>query len=270
VGTLTGLLLGGALLAAAPAPSPAAPEPTVHELRVGPVAETGVGMELILVGSAAPCGERLKGRVSILGSVGIGVDAVVAPRPDRGCSLRFELPYSAVGPDALAKAKLPAVGWSFTGARSTNGTWRDLSWRGSLPREVIRLTEPTKATVGRFVAVKEMQIGSLGVATSTVNIDVEVKNPLAFDLGFVGAAYELIVAGRPLATGRKDQFVLRAGRASRLLLPVELSNEGVISSLWGIATGERVDGVLRGTVRLRVPNGELDFPFELPVTLSRE
>ena len=54
------------------------------------------------------------------------------------------------------------------------------------------------------------------------------------------------------------------------MLPVELSNGGVLSGLWKTATGGRVEGVLTGIAKLRVPAGELEFPFEFPVKLSRK
>ena len=63
---------------------------------------------------------------------------------------------------------------------------------------------------------------------------------------------------------------LHAGRANRLLLPVELSHGGVLSGLWKAATGGRVEGVLTGIAKLRVPAGDLEFPFEFPVKLSRK
>jgi hypothetical protein len=58
------------------------------------------------------------------------------------------------------------------------------------------------------------------------------------------AAYELTVDGRPLAKGRLEKFLLHAGRANRLTLPVELSHGGVLSGLWEAAAGGRVVGVL--------------------------
>ena len=60
-------LATSALLSAAPLG--AAPVPSVRELRVGPIAETKTGMELVFAGPAAPCGERLKGSFSVFGSV---------------------------------------------------------------------------------------------------------------------------------------------------------------------------------------------------------
>jgi len=244
--------------------------PSVRELRVGPIAETKTGMELVFAGPAAPCGERLRGSFSVFGSGGIPVDGTVAPHPEGGCSVRFEMPFSTIGPEVLGKANLTAVGWSLGGELSGKGKPRQVSWAGSVPREAVRLTESMKVTLRRFVAVKETHVESLGVGKSTLNADLELKNPLAFDLRFVEAAYELTVDGKPLAKGRREKFLLHAGRANRLLLPVELSNGGVLSGLWKAATGGHVVGVLTGIARLRVPAGELEFPFEFPVKLSRK
>jgi hypothetical protein len=262
------LFATSALLSAAP--PAAAPVPSVRELRVGPIAETKTGMELVFAGPAAPCGERLKGSFSVFGSGGIPIDGTVAPHPEGGCSVRFEMPFSAVGPEVLAKANVTAIGWSLGGELSGKGKPRRVSWAGSVPREAVRLTESMKVTLRRFVAVKETHVESLGVGTSTLNADLELKNPLAFDLRFVEAAYELTVDGKPLAKGRREKFLLHAGRANRLLLPVELSHGGVLSGLWKAATGGHVEGVLTGIAKLRVPAGELELPFEFPVKLSRK
>ena len=263
------VLLSASTLLGAPPTAPA-PLPPVRELRVGPIGETKTGMELIFAGPAAPCGERLKGSFSVFGSGGIPVDGTVAPHPEGGCSVRFEMPFSAVGPEVLEKANILAVGWSLGGELSGKGRPRPMRWSGSIPRDAVKLTESMKITLRRFVAVKEAHVESLGAGKSTLNADLELKNPLAFDLRFVEAAYELTVDGKPLAKGRREKFLLHAGRANRLLLPVELSHGGVLSGLWKAATGGRVEGVLTGIARLRVPAGELEFPFEFPVKLPRK
>jgi len=261
-------LAASALLSAAP--PAAAPVPSVRELLVGPIAETKAGMELIFAGPAAPCGERLKGSFSVFGSSGIPVDGTVAPHPEGGCSVRFEMPFSTLGPEVLAKVNLTAVAWSLSGELSGKGKPRGVSWAGSIPREAVGLTESMKLTLRRFVAVKETHVESLGVGKSTLNVDLELRNPLGFDLRFAEAAYELTVDGKPLAKGRREKFLLHAGTANRLMLPVELSNGGVLSGLWKAATGGHVAGVLTGIAKLRVPAGELEFPFEIPVKLSRK
>jgi hypothetical protein len=261
-------LAASALFAAAPPAAP--PVPPVRELRVGPIAGTKTGMELIFAGPGAPCGERLKGSFSVFGSGGIPVDGIVAPHPEGGCSVRFEMSFSSLGPEVLAGANLTAVEWSLGGELSGKGKPRGVSWAGSVPREAVGLTESMKVTLRRFVAVKATHVESLGVGKSTLNADLELKNPLAFDLRFVEAAYELTVDGKPLAKGRREKFLLHAGRANRLMLPVELSHGGVLSGVWKAATGGHVEGVLTGVARLRVPAGELEFPFEFPVKLSRK
>jgi hypothetical protein len=266
---LIAVLVVGNTLAASPS-SLRVSVPTVREMRLGPIAETTAGMELVFDGPAAPCGERLKGILSVSGSGGIPVDGTVTTVTAGGCSIRFEIPFSAFGPDVLAKANVPAVAWSLAGARSVNGTQRPVTWAGSIPRERVRLTEPMNETLSRFVSVKNVRIGSLGVGTSTVTVDVDLKNPLAFDLQFVDAAYELTVDGEPLARGRKERFLLHARRLSRLVLPVELSSAGILSGLLKAATGEPVEGVLTGIAKLHVPAGELDLPFKFPVTLLWE
>jgi hypothetical protein len=54
------------------------------------------------------------------------------------------------------------------------------------------------------------------------------------------------------------------------MLTVELLYGGVLSGLWKAATGGRDEGMLTGIARLRVPAGELEFPIEFPVKLSRK
>jgi len=253
---------------AAAAPPAAAPAPTVRELRMGPVAETKVGMEVVFAGPAAPCGERLKGRFSAFGSGGVPVDGPVTPRPEGGCSVRFEMPFSALGPEVLANAHLTALGWSFTGERSGQGPPRPVNWAGSVPREAVRPTESMKVALARFVRVRDVSIGNVGFGTSTVTVDLEVLQPLSFDLRIVGASYELAVAGTAVASGGRENLLLRAGRKNVLQLPVDLNHGALLRALGAAAWGGQVEGVLSGRARLRVPAGELEFPFEFPVTLS--
>jgi len=256
------------LLLAAEAPGAEAPAPAVREVRMGPVAETKVGTEVVFAGPAAPCGERLNGRFSAFGSGGILVEGPVTPRPEGGCSIRFDLPFSALGPVVLTNANLSALGWSFVGERSGRGAPRPVNWAGRIPREAVRSTESTKVTLARFVRVREVSLGRVGLGASTVTVDLEVLQPLSFDLRIVGASYELAVAGTAVASGRRENLRLHAGRRNVLPLPVELDHGGLLRALGAAAWGGRVEGVLSGLAKLHVPGGELEFPFEFPVTLS--
>ncbi len=88
VETLALLLVAGGSLATSLEMPATAPAPQVRELRVGPIEETKTGMELVFIGPAAPCGERLKGTISLVGSKRAPVDALVTPDPEEGCSAR--------------------------------------------------------------------------------------------------------------------------------------------------------------------------------------
>jgi hypothetical protein len=235
---------------------------------MGPIAETKVGMEVIFAGPAGPCGERLKGRFSAFGSGAVPVDGTVTPHPDGRCSIRFEMPFSALGSEVLANANLTAVGWSFVGERSIEGTPRPVSWSGSVPREAVRPTESMKSTLTRFVRVRDVSVGNVGFGTSTVTADLEILQPLSFDLRLVGASYELAVAGAVVASGKRENLVLHAGRRNMLQLPVSLDHRGLLAAAGAAALSGRVEGVLSGLAKLRVPAGEMEFPFEFPVNLS--
>lgn len=261
-----GLIWASTLLAAA-APAPVSP-PSVRELRVGPVGETKTGMELIFAGPAAPCGKRLKGGFSVLGSGAASLDGIVAPRPEGGCSVRFEMPFSAIGPEVLANANPRAVVWSLRGELSGNGAPHAVVWTGSVLREAVRPTESMKITLARFVRVRDVSVGNLGFGTSTVAANLEVLQPLSFDLRFIEASYELAVAGAIVANGRRQNFLLPAGRRSTLQFPVNLDHSGLLAAVGKAAWSGSIDGVLTGIAKLRVPAGNLEFPFELPVTLS--
>lgn len=259
------LFSASTLLAAPPA---ATPIPVIRQLRVGPVVESRAGMELVFAGPAAPCGERVKGSSSVFGSGGIPVDGTVAPHPEGGCSIRFEMPFSAFGPDVLAKANLTAVAWSLDGELSGKGNPRRVSWAGSVPREAVKLTEAVSITLTRFVRVREVSVGNLGFGGSMVTVDLEILQPLSFDLRFAEASYELAVAGMVVAGGKRENFLLHAGRKNMLGLPVNLDHGGLLAAVGKAAWSGSVNGVLSGIAKVRVPAGELEFPFEFPVTLS--
>ena len=246
----------------------AAPVPTIHELRIGPIAETKAGMDVVFAGPAAPCGERLKGRFSVFGSRAIPVDGPVTRRPDGGCSVRLEIPFSALGPEALANASLTVVGWSFVGEVSIQGTPHPVNWAGSVPREAVRLTESMKTTLTRFVRVRDMSIGNVRFGTSTMTVDVEILQPLSFDLRLVRASYEVGVGGAAVASGVRENLLLHAGRKNTLQLPVTLDHGGLLRAVGSAAWSGQLEGVLSGRAKLRVPSGELEFPFEFPVALS--
>jgi hypothetical protein len=255
-------------LPAAGAP-PVPTEPSLRELRVGPIGETKTGMELVFERKSTPCGETIRGTFALFGSVpGVPVDAPLVYLPEGGCALRFDYPFAAIGPDLVGHAKAESLEWSLTGERRLMPSAKPIAWGGRAPREAVKLTESTRLTLRRFVAVRSVTVGDIGFTSSTVNADLDVTNPLSFDLRIADVEYELTVDGKPVASGRKERFLLHANRESRLELPVELDYAGLLAAAGTAALGNGVAGVLSGTGKLLLPAGDLDFPFDFPVTLT--
>jgi hypothetical protein len=260
----------GALVLALAGAGAMAPPPSLREFRIGPIDAGRAGMELVFEPNGAPCGESVKGTFTLFGSApGVPVEGPLVYIPEGGCSLRFDYPFSAIGPDLVGKSKVDALEWSLSGERRALPPARPIAWSGRTPRETVKLTESMKMTLRRFVAIQKIGVGSLGLVTSTVNAVLDVTNPLSFDLRIAEAAYELTVDGRPVARGRKERFVLHAKRTNRLEMPIELDHAGLLAAAGRAALGTGAAGVFSGTGRLRLPAGDLEFPFEFPVTLSR-
>lgn len=227
-------------------------------------------MELMFEPKGVPCGESVRGTFTLFDSApGVPVEGPLVNVPEGGCALRFDYPFAAVGPDLVGRSNVNALEWSFRGERRSVPSAKPISWSGRAARETVKLTESMKVTLRRFVAVQKVGVGSLGFRSSTVNALIDVTNPLSFDLRIAEAAYELTVDGKPVAKGRKEKFLLHAKRANHLEFPIELDHAGLLAAAGRAAFGNGVKGVLSGIGKLRLPAGDLEFPFEFPVTLSR-
>lgn len=268
---MTGPFRIGALVLALAGAAATAPSPSLREFRVGPIDAGKVRIELVFEGKGAPCGETIHGTFTLFGSTpGVPVDAPLVNIPEGGCALRFDYPFAAIGPDLVGHAKVDWLEWSLTGERRLLPRAKPIAWSGRAPREAVKLTESTRVTLRRFVAVRSVMVGDIGFTSSTVNAVLDVTNPLSFDLRIADVEYELTVDGKPVASGRKEKFLLHANRKNRVELPVELDYAGLLAAAGRATLGDGVAGVLSGTGNLRLPAGDLDFPFEFPVTLTRK
>ena len=212
---------------------------------------------------------RARKSFSVFGSGGIPVDGTVAPHPEGGCSVRFEMPFSAVGPEVLARVNLTAVAWSLGGELSGKGKPREVSWAGSVPREAVGLTESMKVTLRRFVKVHDVAMGSMGFTETTVNVSVDVFVPFRFDLRILEASCSVELNGRDVAAGRREKALLHAGQSSRIEIPVTFENGAVLAAAGKtMAKRGKLEGRLKGIGRLKLPAGELDFPFDFPIHIS--
>jgi hypothetical protein len=126
-----------------------------------------------------------------------------------------------------------------------------------------------KVTLRRFVRVQETHLGHVGLERITVNIDLDILVPLGFDLKFLEARYTMDVNEKRVSRGQKEKFLLHAGRWNRLEFPIEIEYRGLLAAAGKAAvSGGRVEGKLTGLARLRLPSGDLDFPFEFPVRIA--
>jgi len=265
---MTRIVLSLALVAASTASAPPA-SPTVREFRVGPVEAGKVVLELVFDRAGTPCGESVGGTFTLFGSSpGVPVHGPLVYIPEGGCALRIDYPFAAIGPDLVAKSKVDALDWSLVGERQSLPPARPIAWSGRAARETVRMTESTRTALRRFVSVQGVDLGALGLSASTVNVVLDVTNPLSFDLRIADVAYELRMNGGSVARGRTERILLRAGRTNRLEMPVEVDHAGLLAALGSAAMGNGGAGILSGTGKLRLPSGDLDFPFEFPVTLS--
>jgi len=260
----------GAVVLALAGVSVPTPSPTLRQILVGPIGASKAGMELVFEPNGVPCGETIRGTLTLFGSApGVPVEAPLVSLPEGGCTLRFDYPFVAISPDLVGRSNLNSLEWSLTGERRKDSSPKPIAWKGNARREAVTLTEAMKVTLRRFVAVRSLAIGEIGLESSTVYAVLEVTNPLSFDLRIAEAAYELTVDGKIVASGRTGNLLLHARRGNRLELPVELDHVGLLAAAGKAAIGKGVAGVLSGVGKLRLPAGDLEFPFEFPVTLSR-
>jgi hypothetical protein len=109
----------------------------------------------------------------------------------------------------------------------------------------------------------------MGLKSSTVNADISVQSPLAFDLRVLQASCELQIQGQVVATGIKENFVINATRMNALRIPVTLNHKALLSATGNVLTQMgKVDGKLVGWFRIKLPGGDVDLPLEFPVKLT--
>lgn len=246
------------------------PDPT-KEILIGPI---GVQrFEVVLAERALPTPEtarRFRGLVRFFnGPPEIPVDSGLTTLPGGRSAVRFFVSYAALPQDLLERSRLDRIDYQLTGQMSSGSRAEPFDSKGSIARENVQLNESMKITLQRFVRVEDVSLGRVGVRQATVSVDVDVLVPLSFDLRFLEASCEVSVADKPLASGRREKFILHAGRWNRLRIPVAL-DYGALLKVAGRTASSRgpIQGQLTGLARLRIPSGSLDFPFAFPVKLS--
>ncbi len=242
----------------------------VAGIRVGPITADRVGLTLVLTKRvAAACEGRVRGTLTFFGAAtGAPVEAALA-RGRAGCEVPISMVWASIPAEALQRARLDSVEIQLRGDWTTGGASRPVEWNGTIPRAGIGLTESMRVTLRRFVKVPELDLGRVGFRSTTVNADVGVLVPLRFDLRVVEARCDVQVNGKRVASGGREKFILHAARENRLQIPITMDNGALVAAAGKtVLSGGKVKGLLSGHARIRLPGGDVDLPFELPVQLS--
>ena len=266
---LLALVLAAATVALSPVPAPLPGGPE-KEVWIGPFGAQRVEVRMLLpLRANVRSGDRLTGTISLFDAAVLPVDSFPERLPSGRWLFQFFLPYGTLSPEALARGSTEAIDYRLKADLRSGVVSKPMEFRGRIPRDHLQLTESMKVTLRRFVRVQETHLGHVGLGRATVNIDLDILVPLGFDLKLLEARYEMDVGERTVSRGRREKFLLHGGRWNRLQFPIELEYGGVLAAAGKAATSRgQVDGKFTGIARLRLPSGDLDFPFEFLVKIA--
>ena len=185
------------------------------------------------------------------------------------CEMATSVLWSGLSEQVFRNARADALQVRFRGELIDGKVARKVNWAVSARKADVLLTEPIRDTIKRFVRATDLHLGSIGLTDSTVNADIIVHSPLAFELRVLRATCELQVHGTVVATGAKESFVVAAGRPTLISIPVTINHKALLTAAGNVlAQMGKVEGKLTGLVRVRLPAGDVDFPVEFPVLLK--
>lgn len=246
---------------------PGGPE---KELWVGPFGEQRVEVRMLLPAAAKVLpGERLTGRISLFDAAVLPVDSLPESLPNGRWRIQFFLPYDALSPAVLLRSNTASIDYRLAGALRSKGVSKPIEFQGRIPRDHVQLTESMRATLRRFIRVGQIHLTRVGLKEATADVDLDILAPFRFDLKVLEVRYRMDVGERTVSRGEREKFLLHGGRWNRSPFPIQIEYGGVLAAAGKAAvSGGQVDGTLTGVARLRLPSGELDFPFEFPVKLA--
>ena len=185
------------------------------------------------------------------------------------CEMATSVPWSGLSEQMFRNARADALQLRFRGELIDGKAATKVNWALSARKADVVLTEPIRDTIKRFARATDLHLGSIGLTDSTVNADINVQSPLAFELRVLRATCELQVHGAVVATGAKESFVVAAGRATLISIPVTINHKALLTAAGNVFMHMgKVEGKLTGLVRLRLPAGDVDLPVEFPVLLK--
>ena len=242
----------------------------VMAIRVGPINASQADISMVLTAEAVKkCAGTYRGVMQFYEATpGVNVSGPLKSNAG-ACELTASVPWAALSEKVIQLARGDMLQVRFKGDLVDGKTFTKVNWMLPAPKAAVLLTEPMKNTVQRFAKATDLQLGTMGFKSSTVNADITVQSPLGFDLRVMHATCELEIHGKVVATGIKENFVLSAKHATVLRIPITLNHKSLLSATGNLLTQlGKVDGKLVGWVRVKLPGGDVDFPLEFPIKLT--
>ncbi len=98
------------------------------------------------------------------------------------CEMATSVPWNGLSEQVFRNARADALQVRFRGELIDGKVARKVNWALSTQRVNVLLTEPIRDTIKRFARATDLHLGSIGLTDSTVNADINVQSPLAFEL----------------------------------------------------------------------------------------
>lgn len=243
----------------------------IQAVRIGPIDAVKFDIALILSSNAVKkCAGQFRGQLKAYDVAMTVAFAGNLKSAAGACELSAAVPWRGISEKVAQQARGDVLHLSFVGELVDGKSINTVNWAVAATKANLVLTEPMKETVKRFARATDVQVGTISLRDSTVNADINVQSPLGFDLRVQKISCLLEIHGAVVAMGSKESFVLAsAGRPTALRVPVTIDHKALLSATGNVIMQMgKVSGKLSGSVRVRTPSGEVDFPMEFPVQLK--
>ncbi len=242
----------------------------VQSIRIGTIDASKIDVALVLPANMVKvCAGQYRGQL-LFYEAAPAINISGALKPIAGaCEMAASAPWSALSEQVIRNARGDVLQVRLRGELNAGKAVTKVNWVLSAPKANVVLTEPIKETIKRFAKATDLHLGSISLNNLTLDAEVKVQSPLAFEVRVSQATCELQINGTVVATGIKEAFVIAAGRPTLLRIPVTVNNKALLSAAGSVlAQMGKVEGKLAGRVRVRLPAGDVDFPMEFPVLLK--
>jgi LEA14-like dessication related protein len=229
----------------------AAPPPSI---RVAPETED---FTVVAIGTgASSAAGAFTGTLSLNGSPSeLPVSGVARSTADR-IEVSLKIRYRDVPEDWVNRFRANDFDYKLRGTVAGGSA---LSWSGTRRWAEIEV-QGQKETASSFV-----QLGQIAATeVSAAQAEVTVSNPFSFPVKLAGAQYRLEIGGREVGAGAAEGVLLGPNQSTNWNLPIDIDYRQLLAAAGSaLASGRDVQGRLRGTLRIRLPGGDLPVPLDM-------